>query len=371
MFRFKLTLSVFLFALFAVATPGIQAFSAPPTWMTPYEQAKQGLPDTIAGLRVLAVLTPGNTACLPPGEKRLVLQAAQPDIESYLGTSNYAAITADLNQKSIDEYVQWNVEIVGPGTTLDQFLGENERWNGQRQKSGCAQAMRALTGSDYQEYKAGPGTNGYAMYEDTDAGLYTNDNAQSVYLIAPASIANTPKAVLFLNNVKTDNSSFYLFQNGLQFQNGTGTLIWTDTTKGYVNQTYNIPYIASHTYWFTISYSNGLWYMCGKDNGTPSTYTCLSESQAVGTTLGLDINTNVFVENQNTTANWYVGFSSPLRAWGAQIYRNGTGQWWGTQHHHTEDHCTTNYPPANALTGTMLGGNTGNFLILLEFVVSA
>jgi hypothetical protein len=143
------------------------------------------------------------------------------------------------------------------------FSPKIKKWNQQRQKYGCAKAIPPATGSDYQEYKA-PG-NGYAVYENTDAGNFTDDNAQSVYLEAPNTIANRTGAVLFLNNVKTDNSTYYLLQNGLEFWNGNGRVIWTDTTHGYVDQSYDFSYAATDTYWFTITFTNGIWFMCAED----------------------------------------------------------------------------------------------------------
>ncbi len=355
MFKFKLALLVALFVILAVAIPTVQASSAHPTWMAPYELAQQGLPSTIAGYKVLTVLTPDNTACMPLGEKRLVLQATQQSVQDFLRAINYATIKADLELKGMAEYTKWSAAIVGPGTGLQDLLSENEKWNQERQKSGCTKSKPAGTGSDYQEFKARG--NGYAIFEDTDAGSFTDDNAQSVYLESEGAIANRTGAVIFLNNVKTDNSTFYLLQNGLEFWHGVGRAVWTDTTHGYVNQAYNFAYYGGyHIYWFTITYSGGVWFMCGDDNSNPSTYECHSEPNGVGTTLALDINTSVFVENQNTDPNWYQGFSSPFWAYGATIYRNGNPYSWSTQHHHTEDNCAQNYDPHKALGGTLIGG---------------
>ena len=362
MLNVKLAPTALLLVLLSLGAPSAQAYSTTLPPAAPYLPAQYGLPDTIAGYKVLAVLTSDNTACMPPGAKRLILQTTQPTVEEFLETSDAAGIKAELEQKGFPEFAKWGVEIGGPDATFDKVVSENEDWNAFSRKYGCAQSIPALTGSDYQEFKAQG--NGYAIYEDTDSGTFTNDNAQSVFLGAPASIGNRPKAVMFLNNVVTDAGSYYLLQTGLQFWQGAGKVIWTDTTiPHYSNQDYvpPIPYIASHTYWTSISYTNGTWWMCAKDNAVPSTYTCAQEPSAPGTTMKDDNGTSVFVETQVTNPNWYGAFSTPLKAWGAQIYRNGIGQNWSTQHHHTEDNCSTNYPPASALTGTMLGGGTGKF----------
>ena len=351
---FKLALPITLFVLLAVAVPQVQASPASPPRLDPFEIAQQGLPPAVAGYKVLTVLTPDTTACIPPDVKRLVLQFTQPDVKTFLSTVNYVAVKADLEQKGMAEYARWNMTFVGPGTTLQDLLSENEKWNQERKKSGCAKSQPATTGSDYQEFKA-PG-NGYAIYEDTDAGSFTDDYAQSINLESPAAIANRPGAVMFLNNVRTDNASFYVLQDGLQLWNGVGRLIWTDTTLGYVNQYYSFPYSANQIYWFTITYGSGLWWMCGYNVRIPSQGGCNTEPNGVGTTLGLDPNTSIYVENQNTDPNWYQGFSSPFWAYGAQIYRNGSGYYWSTQHHHTQDYCSSNWPPNLALSGTLING---------------
>ncbi len=363
MFKFKLALPVVLFVVLLVAIPNVQASPSVPTWMAQYEPMRQGLPPAIGGYKVFAVLTPDNTACMLTGEKRLVLQVTQPNVEEFLRTNNYASVRSDLEQKGLGEYAKWGIQFAGPGTVLEEFLTENQKWTELRRKFGCVKAKPvsapAFDGSDWQEFKeVGPGL---AIYEDTDAGRFTDDNAQSVNLLAPNAIANRPQAVLFLNNVKTDSSTFYMLQNGLEFWNGIGRVVWTDTSWGYSDQPYNIAYIPAHHYWFSITFTNGIWWMCAMEYQQPQTYQCRSETRGVGTTLGYDSDTSVWVENQNTDPNWYQGFDTYLFAYYATIYRNGIGQYWATQHHHTSDHCSSNWPPANALGGSLLNGGAGFF----------
>lgn len=87
---FKFALPVALLALLAVIVPDVQAGSASPPRMVPYEIAQQGLPTTIAGYKVLTVLTSGTTACMPPGEKHLILQARQPNVKTSTRSQPYA-----------------------------------------------------------------------------------------------------------------------------------------------------------------------------------------------------------------------------------------------------------------------------------------
>jgi hypothetical protein len=207
---------------------------------------------------------------------------------------------------------------------------------------------------------------GYALFENTDAGSYTDANAQSVNLVAPSAFPNSSRGTYFLNNVMTDQG--YFIQAGLEFYKGTGRVVWTDDSFGLHPQDYSpiIPYVASHTYRFTISYWSGHWWMCGQDNAVPSSYTCHPETKmgANGTHLNAEVNTSIWVETNETLPNWYSGFSSPFQAWGALIYRNQVGQDWTTQHRHTMDSCPfTGWPAQNALSGSLTGGQTGLFTL--------
>ncbi len=370
---------VVLFFSLVFAVSGAQASQATPPLRVPYEPAVPSLPESIGGYKVLAVFTSDDTACMLPGEKRLILRATQPTVQDYLKDTHYEAIKKDLEQHGLTEMAKWGPQIVGPDTKLEQMLSERQEWNERARNFGCQRfrpprsrsngvligARPLATGTDGTEIKFVSPSYGYAEFEDTDAGTFTDDNAQSVNLVAPASIAKRPHAVGFLNNVRTDATGlFYLLQNGLAFEDGKGSVIWTDTTRGYIGQTYfGIPYVASDTYWATITFTSGVWQMCALDIAVPPTYTCILESSAQGTTLAPDVSTAVWVENQNASPNWFNGFSSPLQAWGAQIYRNGTGQNWASQHRHTLDSCRTNWDPNNALAGTLVAGLTGYFYL--------
>jgi hypothetical protein len=101
-----------------------------------YDPAQYGLPKTIAGYNVLAVLTPDNTACMVPESKRLVLQAAEPTVEGYLAASS-GDILKELEKYGFNDKTKIEVMIVGPGTTLEEFLSENQKWNRQAQTYGC------------------------------------------------------------------------------------------------------------------------------------------------------------------------------------------------------------------------------------------
>ena len=266
---------------------------------------------------------------------------------------------------------QWEIEVIGPGTwDFEQFVTDNQKWNSQFIGSDCPKLGPIQSGSPGQEYKPASPSNGYATIENLDAGLYSDDNAQSVYFYSPYTVGTSQNASSALvNNVRTDGSSFYILQDGLYFISGTGWVVWANsgTVPAYsINQfsTERIPYVASHAYWFTLTFTSGTWFMCANDYNVPNgaSYTCQDDSHAIGTTIVSDFNTSIFAENHNTNTSWYQGFSSPLRAIYAKIYRtNGLSYRWGNEHFHTQDACATNWPPASAITGSLTNGGNGYF----------
>lgn len=220
-------------------------------------------------------------------------------------------------------------------------------------------------GSDWTELKQTASENGKALFEDTDAGNYTNDNAQSVYLGAPLSVGNSQDQYGYsalLNNVLTDTGRF--LQNGFLFSGGNGSAVYTDDNYSYSPQYYSMYFNAGDTYWTDITYTSGAWWMCEEDIAYPSlTYTCIPDNSITGTNLAPDPNTSVWAENANVGGSWYQGFSSPWRAWGAMIYINGVGQNWSSEHHHTSDACSTSWSPTNALNSSLIGCGTGYFIL--------
>jgi hypothetical protein len=109
-----------------------------------FDPAQYGLPDTIGGYKVLAVLTSDNTACMMPGERRLILQATQPTVQDYLKDTHYDAIKKDLQERGLAEMAKWGEEIVGPGVNLKQVMSEQQRWNEHVQEYGCMRTQPIL-----------------------------------------------------------------------------------------------------------------------------------------------------------------------------------------------------------------------------------
>lgn len=332
-----------------------------------YKPATYGIPDTIAGYTVLAVKTSENTACMLSGTKRIIVQTSDSDVDEFLRNNNPNAVQQELASLKLAT-TNWELEYVGPGVVWseEEFLSQNDEWNSQFRFSECLKF-------EPLNMQTGTRVSGLGIFQNTDAGLYTNDNAQSINIVVPSTIGTTQNAAsTILNNVETAGSSFYFLQNGITFwSSGTAWIVWTDTTHGYQIQQYDvtkISYDPSHpSYWFTITYSNNIWYMCANDNFylDGSHYWCVSETSAVGNNLKLSTNTSVWIENSNTNSNWYQGFGSPyqLQVKKARIYRNGIGNNWTTEQKLTNGPCGTTWPVNNALSGTLTYGGNGYFLL--------
>ncbi|MBC8098816.1 MAG: hypothetical protein H7Y11_05195 [Armatimonadetes bacterium] len=103
--------------------------------MARYLPAYYGLPDTIAGYKVLAVMTSENTECIGiPGQQRLVIQVTEPDLDHYLSGDTY-----DVLQKAVAALgnSSTTIMITGPGADFETLVSENERWNQVRKQNGC------------------------------------------------------------------------------------------------------------------------------------------------------------------------------------------------------------------------------------------
>jgi hypothetical protein len=102
-------------------TPNVRPSFAPVTY---------GLPETIGGYRILAVHTLENTACMLAGSYRLVLQATEPTVEDFLGsTPGVDSLQQTLARLDIPQPTRWELSFVGPGVTTEFILSETEKWN--------------------------------------------------------------------------------------------------------------------------------------------------------------------------------------------------------------------------------------------------
>ena len=114
-----------------------------PTPVNPYAPSIYGIPDTLAGYKVLAVLTADTEACMQPGKKHLILQTSQTNVEDFLKAVDSKAIDTALRQAGLtpDEV---EIMIAGPGATLDVMFLEIQKWNEDRKKHGCVTSAPAI-----------------------------------------------------------------------------------------------------------------------------------------------------------------------------------------------------------------------------------
>ncbi len=100
------------------------------TTLNPYDPARFGLPGYIRGYKLLAVFTSDNLACMSKGETRLMLQATAPDVEAFLATSNPTRNNLEAIQKDLEQHGKnVEIEIAGPGVTIETVISENAKWN--------------------------------------------------------------------------------------------------------------------------------------------------------------------------------------------------------------------------------------------------
>jgi len=117
--------------------PWLTTFTVAPS--SSYDPSRYGVPSTINGYKVIAVLAPDNTLCMPEWEKRVVVQATSSDLQSYQDADESNQIIHSLD--ALDK-TTWTIEIVGPGVTFEQFVAENEKGNATAKANGCARLGR-------------------------------------------------------------------------------------------------------------------------------------------------------------------------------------------------------------------------------------
>ncbi len=336
------------------------------------EVSVQMFPSTVGGYKVLTIQD--SLACMPPGRTRIVLQANQPDVTTFLNEVNRTIIKDEINTL-VDN---WDLTVVGPDVTLNEILkrtNERELWY---EDSACPQLKPTI---DIEpggtEVVVGGEGAGLALFENTNAGLYIDDNAQAVrmktttdYFKESPRFQDNYSAIL--NNVAT-NTGFFL-QAGIfyhkqpeQIYVRPPELVWSTSFQNFEAQAFDLQYWTGHTFWFTVTYTNGLWWMCVADldrqHGTA--YVCEDEAAATGTHLGASLDTSIWFENVNfaNDLDWYQGFTPPTISH-AKIYRNGIEQYWSAEHKHIVHHCNSgSWPVSNVLTGSLVNGGTGTFTL--------
>jgi hypothetical protein len=95
---------------------------------------QHGVPGTLGEYTVLAVFTPEDIACMPVGQKRIVLQARQGNVHDYLEHSEHPL---ELLKQLPDTETRWQVSVVGPGATLEKIQANLKSWNAQFENRPC------------------------------------------------------------------------------------------------------------------------------------------------------------------------------------------------------------------------------------------
>lgn len=166
----------------------ILASKAAPLRDDPYAPRRFGIPDTIGGYTVFAVLTEQNYACMKAGEKRLLLQSQNPNIES--------ALRSFPGKRSA--LAKWESSLVGPGQTREELISRLEKIHLYLKAYGCAPLdiptmglCNQTTGECKQNHPPG-GYAGFAVIQNTSQDLTPPNmmppypvTAQSVMLVAP------------------------------------------------------------------------------------------------------------------------------------------------------------------------------------------
>ncbi len=323
-------------------------------------------PDTIGGYPVGYITTPKNRACTD--EPMIYLRSSATSVDQFLANAPDVAsigIAIDALPVAPPEYVL----SFSPGAMdVAAERAEDAAWNAARIANGCPSPWR-----DYEAGNAGP-DRGYAIFQNLDAGRFTDDNAQSVRIRSPRTIGNNQDHgfTAALNNVVTaiqTNGVPFALQAGMQFDpdnNHGGTVIgWTDSSRSLVPRKFkNVPYRADAYFYFSNSYTNGRWWVCAGDQEHIRTrYQCVARPDAPGTHLIENLNTSVFFENANRNSNWHTGFPSRMVMYDANIYRNGLPHPWTRENRISAHACGSGYPVTSAMSGTLKNGRTAYWLL--------
>ena len=345
-----------------------------------YAPSQFGIPETLGGYPVLAVLTEDNSACMKSGEKRLILQS--PELWTEAGPSVFPKETIEQEMQAFarTKSKRPGLSITGPGVTREQLVSQLEQSYRFHKTHDCP----TFELPPNNDFKAGSGP-GFSKILNLDAddqhpdnNGYTDINGQSVILTAP-TVGDKQQQFFenliliggysaFLNNAVTDKD--YFLQVGFYFKRRTllqpahGEVIWAADSINKDNpnlskHTLSIPYIPSHRYYTTITYTNGIWWTCAADVEDPATYQCADHPEATGTHLVTHRGTSVFAENWNKNADWIDGFDQEWIASDAKIYRNGVGQPWSFEHKRIAEACENNkYETENTYEGAFEGNLT-------------
>ncbi len=380
--------------------------------------------EIIPGYEVITVVTPAQNPCVI--RPHLTLKGPYPDPQSFLSSGDGVKIEESLKKLGLSD-VEFGV--TGPQADAAQAQANDDRWEKTERALGCIQSGMlspkgvsgssagtswSVTGSqlgilpqnttvpgepggstptpswprnaaEKQTPDGGASTrslgsastdpsspDGFALILDTDAGSYSTDNGQGVDLIAPLYGTNQTAFSMLLNSAQTDTLD--VIRDGFVISapsgkgSGEGDVMWTDSSYSLLMQPLDsMVYWPNDTYRFTLTLTSGTWWACGQDLGpSGSDYQC-EPSTISGSQLVQAADTSVFVENANTNADWYVGFTDPLgneemHANQADIYLNGSPTAWASEAHRIQDPCSSSVPDTiGATTGSLESHQTATY----------
>lgn len=130
------------------AVPAIAPEATDEIDFSAYDPAKFGIPETLAGYTVIAVLSSDNTECVPSGFHRVVVQAPQPTVDEYLKSDALTSVQAEMNELGKSMASDWVIQFVGPALKKEEFLAEISRWNSQIKVTECHQSQPISTSEE-------------------------------------------------------------------------------------------------------------------------------------------------------------------------------------------------------------------------------
>jgi hypothetical protein len=123
----SITISVALFGGYLYArNSGVptenQSLTVTSTSDNPYDPAQYGVPNTLGGYKVLAIMTVRDVPCISPLQKNILLQATENTVQDYLKDPRpLPDLPKYLNSLPGEANTIWQMGIVGPGLTLEKL----------------------------------------------------------------------------------------------------------------------------------------------------------------------------------------------------------------------------------------------------------
>jgi hypothetical protein len=327
---------LFLMLMVAAVTTSILVIGGFSSGNTnPVGSTSLDIPDTILSHEVVYAKTQENSVCYFGNRPKLILKTHEETLEAFLDSSTPTQIRAELERLGLAGKL--NLSFVGPSVSTDEILMRVQRANEINAIDGCPDRMEPISRVVATQSNERPV---FAAITNDDAVLYSDDNAQSVWLKAPSYGSSQSGHSNFLNSVETNDGS--IIQNGFHLKGAGEDFAWvafTDADEyGYWPEEYeSLEYVAEDWYFFTNTYTDSTWWACGENTEVSESYQCNELSESSGTQLVVSYDTSVFFENRNWEYGitpydyWYESFDIPIYAKNAKLYRNGSPQNWGSE----------------------------------------